>query len=172
LRSEKRRSVPEHPDVAASLNNLAQLYKAQGRYADAEPLFKRSLAISEKTLGPDHPNVAASLNNLAQLYKAQGRYAEAEPLYERSLAISEKALGPDNPKVAISLNDLAGLYDAQGRYDDALPIVRQMFERGFFSSDPAFLVLMGSQKAVLIDEAASFNDSYKVLQASSSSAVR
>src|SRR3989338_6000626 len=28
---------PEHPDVAASLNNLAGLYDAQGRYAQAEP---------------------------------------------------------------------------------------------------------------------------------------
>ena len=83
----------------------------------------------------------------------------------------EKALGPDHPDVATSLNNLAALYDAQGRYDDALPIVRQMIERGFFSSDPAFPVLMGSQKAGLIDGAESFNDSYKVLQASSSSAA-
>ena len=32
---------PEHPDVAASLNNLAGIYKAQGNYAQAEPLYKR-----------------------------------------------------------------------------------------------------------------------------------
>jgi tetratricopeptide (TPR) repeat protein len=49
---------PDHPDVAASLNNLAELYRAQGQYAQAEPLYKRSLAIVEKALGPDHPNVA------------------------------------------------------------------------------------------------------------------
>jgi hypothetical protein len=29
---------PDHPDVANSLNNMASLYHAQGRYADAEPL--------------------------------------------------------------------------------------------------------------------------------------
>ena len=105
------------------------------------------------------------------LYDDQGRYADAEPLYKRSLAIREKALGPDHPDVAHSLNNLAVLYDAQGRYADALPIVRQMIERGFFYSDPAFSVLMGSQKAGLIDGAESFTDSYKVLQASSSSAA-
>jgi tetratricopeptide (TPR) repeat protein len=38
------------------------------RYYEAEPLFKRSLAILEKALGPDHPDVASSLNNLALLY--------------------------------------------------------------------------------------------------------
>ena len=49
---------PDHPDVATSLNNLAELYRTQGQYAQAEPLYKRSLAISEKSLGPDHPDVA------------------------------------------------------------------------------------------------------------------
>ena len=53
------------------LNNLAELYQAQGQYAQAEPLFKRSLAIQEKALGPDHPDVATSLNNLAGLYDAK-----------------------------------------------------------------------------------------------------
>ena len=68
-------------------------YDNQGRYADAEPLYKRALAVREKTLGPDHPDVAQTLNNLALLYYNQGRYAEAEPLYKRALAIYEKALG-------------------------------------------------------------------------------
>ena len=26
-----------HPDVAASLNNLAELYRVQGKYTEAEP---------------------------------------------------------------------------------------------------------------------------------------
>ena len=56
---------PNHPDVATSLNNLAELYKTQGHYAKAEPLYKRALSIKEKALGPNHPNVATSLNNLA-----------------------------------------------------------------------------------------------------------
>ena len=170
-RSLEKALGPDHPDVAQSLNNLAALYVDQGRYADAEPLYKRALAIREKALGPDHPNVASSLNNLAQLYTTQGRYSEAEPLFKRSVSIFEKALGPDHPDVATPLNNLAGLYDVQGRYDDALPIVRQMIERDFFSTDPGFSVLMGSQNAGLIDARESFNDGYKVLQASSSSAA-
>ncbi len=47
--------------MATSLHHLAALYSAQGRYAEAEPLYQRSLAIREKTLGRDHPSVAASL---------------------------------------------------------------------------------------------------------------
>jgi tetratricopeptide (TPR) repeat protein len=84
-------------------SRLTNLYDDQGRYAEAELLYKRSLTIAEKTLGPDHPDVATSLNNLAALYRAQGRYAEAEPLSKRSLTIIEKALGPDHPDVAIKV---------------------------------------------------------------------
>ena len=41
----------QDPRYATSLNNLALLYRAQGRYGDAELLQKRDLAITEKALG-------------------------------------------------------------------------------------------------------------------------
>ena len=75
-------------DVAQSLNNLAELYSEQGRYAEAEPLYKRSLAIDEKALGPDHPDVASSLNNLAELYRRPG------PLRRRRAALQAVAGDP------------------------------------------------------------------------------
>jgi tetratricopeptide (TPR) repeat protein len=116
---------PEHPDVATSLNNLAELYHDQGQYGKAEPLHERALAIHEKALGPEHPDVATSLNNLAQLHKRRGQYARAEPLYERALVIYEKALGPEHPEVATSLNNLAGLYHDQGQYGKAEPLYQR-----------------------------------------------
>ena len=73
--------------MALSLNNLGGLYKDQGKFPHAEPLFKRALAISEKTLGPDHPNVATSLENLAQLYRDIGHENKAKPMEKRAAAI-------------------------------------------------------------------------------------
>jgi len=90
---------PTHPDVARDLNNLAELYRAQGKYADAEPLYQRALRIVEAALGPAHPHVVTSLNNLALLYSTQGKYAEAEPLYQRSFWTLHNSLGPDHPSV-------------------------------------------------------------------------
>ena len=115
----------DHPNVAASLNNLAFLYEAQGEYAQAEPLYQRALAIWEKALIPDDRNVATSLGNLARLYTAQGEYARAETLGKRALWISEKALGPDHPVVAMSLNNLAWLYTARGEYARAEPLCKR-----------------------------------------------
>ena len=116
---------PQDPRLATSLNHLAVLYDAQGKYPEAEPLHKRALAIREKALGPEHADVALSLNNLAELYYNQGRYAEVEPLHKRALTIREKALGPEHPDVALSLNNLAEVYRVQGKYDEAEPFYKR-----------------------------------------------
>jgi tetratricopeptide (TPR) repeat protein len=81
-------------NVAVLLNNLAALYGSEGRYSEAESLYKRSLAIREKALGADHPNVAGSLNNLAMLYRNQGRYSDALPIVQRTISqnISKKSV--------------------------------------------------------------------------------
>jgi CHAT domain-containing protein len=105
--------------VAATLNNLAGVYHAQGKYADAEGLYRRALTIREQALGASHPGVAQTLNNLAVVYQAQGKYADAEELYKRALAIREQALGASHPAVAQTLNNLAVVYQAQGKYADA-----------------------------------------------------
>ena len=107
--------------LAATLNNQAERYKEEGRYADAEPLYKQVLAIHENVHGPNHADVALALTDLAELYKEAGRYDDAEPLYKRALGTWQKALGPNHPDVAQALNNLAGLYTAQGRYADAEP---------------------------------------------------
>ncbi len=88
-------------DLPNNIDKQANLYYKQGRNAEAEPLYKRSLAIREKILGQEHPDVALSLYNLSYLFHNQGRYAEAERLYKRSLVIVEKAFGTDHPDVAV-----------------------------------------------------------------------
>jgi len=102
-----------------SFNNLAELYRRQGRAADAERYFTQALSVKESELGPDHPDVATSLNNLAQLYVAQGRDSEAAPLLERSLAIQEKALDAEHPVLGRTLTLLAEVYRHLGREEDA-----------------------------------------------------
>ena len=66
------------------------LYRAQGNYAEAAPLYRRSLAILEKALGPEHPNVAQSLENYAALLRETGRADEAAAMEARAKAIRAK----------------------------------------------------------------------------------
>ncbi len=102
---------PDHPSVATFLNNLAELYHLQSKYADAIPLQKHSLEIFETALGPGHPDVATSLNCLAILLVNKGKYTKVEPLYERTLKIRENTLGIDHHDVAVILENMAEFYE-------------------------------------------------------------
>jgi hypothetical protein len=70
--------------VANSLNNLAAFYVWKGQYAQAEPLYKRALAIEEKVLGPEHPRLALTLENIAEVCRETGRAQEAKALATRA----------------------------------------------------------------------------------------
>ncbi|WP_373526621.1 tetratricopeptide repeat protein, partial [Nostoc sp.] len=109
LAMTKRLFASDHPNVATSLNNLAFLYKSQGRYSDAEPLYIDALAMTKRLFADDHPDVATSLNNLAALYDRQGRYSDAEPLYTQALAMSDRILGVNHPTTATIQENLATL---------------------------------------------------------------
>src|SRR5262249_41129733 len=92
--------------LAATLNDLAELYKEEGRYADAEPLYKRALATWTKALGSEPPDAVQSLNNLADLYSAEGRHADAEPLYKRAPASTPERRGvPSVPRCVLSSSE-------------------------------------------------------------------
>lgn len=122
--------------MGLSVNNLAEFYRGQARYDEAERHFKRALAIREKALGPDHSDIAGSLNNLAILYFNQGRYDEAEPLYKRAIEIRENILRPNHPRLATPLNNLADLYTIKGRFDEAVPLFKRslaILEKAFGS---------------------------------------
>ena len=98
--------VPAAPRLVTTLHNLAEVYRTQGKYPEAEPLHKRALAIQHEALGPHHLDVAVSLNKLAFLYYTQGKYGAAEPLYLRMLPILERAVGPEHPRLAKTLNKI------------------------------------------------------------------
>jgi CHAT domain-containing protein/tetratricopeptide (TPR) repeat protein len=117
LELAKNQLGAEHPSTLNTMNNLAFLYKEQGRFKEAEPLFKQCLVVAEKIYGLDHPEVAGILNNLALLYRDEGRYAEAEPMMMRALKIRERTRGPWHLEVAMSLNSLAQLYGDLKRYE-------------------------------------------------------
>ena len=111
-----------HRDLATAMNNLGFLYKAQGKLAAAEPLYKDALAMKKRLFKGDHPDVATGLNNLASLYQAQGKLADAEPLLKDALAMDKRLHKGDHPDVARSLSNLASLYGAQGRLAAAEPL--------------------------------------------------
>jgi len=112
-------------DLAAALNNLAQIHADQGHDDQAEPLYKRAIALMEKGTGQGSVEIAPLLNNLAALYQRQSRFTEAEPLFKRALAVSEKSLSREHPDVGRALNNLATLYVKQEHFADAEPLFQR-----------------------------------------------
>ena len=111
-----------HPDVALGLNNLASLKHNQGKYADAEALYTRSLEIVNTAPNADVLEAALRLDNLAGLYGDMGDFAMAEKFSRLALEIREARLGLIHPEVAKNLNNLGTIYEAQGLFSKSEPL--------------------------------------------------
>ena len=123
----------EGKEISELMNNLALVYRAQGRYEEAIELFELALQSDLKSFGEGHPTVARTRNNLALVYDNQGRYEEAIKLYQLALQSDLKSFGKDHPYVAISRNNLAGVYKAQGRYEEAIELYELALQSGLKS---------------------------------------
>jgi tetratricopeptide (TPR) repeat protein len=104
-------NVPEEDNpapwrVAASLMNLAAVYRIQGQYTDALPLYQRALFLYERMLGPEHPQLVDVLlvcaDILRRLYPVRSRlpWSTANKLQARAWRIQENevsAIAPAPP---------------------------------------------------------------------------
>lgn len=76
----------EHREVGGSLYLLAELYRQDGLYDKAEPLYRRSLAILEKEPA-EGAALARSLKTFAAMLRHMKRKPEAAALEARAKAI-------------------------------------------------------------------------------------
>jgi serine/threonine-protein kinase len=116
---------PDHPEVAGATIAYAD-YVAQDstRYAEAEALYRRGLAIQRQVFGDRHMVFGHGMGNLAELLAKTGRYAEADSLLRGLLAMYEQIVGPEHEQVAATKEAIADLLAAQGRYDEAIALRR------------------------------------------------
>ncbi len=124
---EMRRELlgPDHPDVAESLHNYAEVLSWRGELDQAEPMFREAVAIRRRALGAGHSDVAASLKNLAVNLTWQDKNEEAEPYYRQALAIQRREFGDRHPDVAETMADLGGVVHDLGRLDEAEALHRE-----------------------------------------------
>jgi len=130
-------------DLAAALNDLADLLAGQGR-CDGETLalYRRALALFESAGGSDQPDVANVLNNLAAVYYEQADYGKSDALAGRAAAImdglfAQEGLVADTDADTLALcqriraralGQQCAARRAQGRYAQAEPPVLRALE--------------------------------------------
>ncbi len=132
---------PHHPATAIATANLALVYQDQGKYAEAERIFKQAAEITERGFGPDDPEVATCLERYAELLTKMERKAEAEEKRTRArairarydqqlrdkaiaeskqlLALKEQQFGPEHTEVASVAGSLGSLYQRYGQLAEA-----------------------------------------------------
>jgi hypothetical protein len=97
------------------------LLEDTNRLGEAEPLFRRALAIDEQSYGPDHPEVATDLTNLASLLQDTNRLGEAEPLYRRAVQILtefQRRTGHEHPNFRVARANYVALLEALRKTPD------------------------------------------------------
>ncbi len=107
------------PAAAHSLNNLALVQKAIGKYAEAEVSYKNSIAIYKSLGRSNHPEYTNPVNNMGELYRTMGRLQEAVYAFEEVIEMRKRLLGTDHPNYANAVNNLALVEFTLGMYPEA-----------------------------------------------------
>jgi eukaryotic-like serine/threonine-protein kinase len=145
---------PDHPDMVASIANLAVVYRDAGRNSESIPLLEEVVAKMKSAHGPDHLDTLTSITNLAVAYRDAGRFSDAIPLLKQSLKAKEAKLGPDAPQTLMGRNTLALAYRDAGRIAEALPFQKEtleLTERKLGRDQPTTLTAMNSLALIYQD---------------------
>ena len=118
LEADEALWIPRDPARAPTLWGLGELYLAQGRYAEAEPVLTEALTLEEQS--GDHPSLANGLNALASAHLARGSYRTAAALLDRARSLLKESGESARPAI-VNQGRLARL---EGRYADAEALFR------------------------------------------------
>jgi serine/threonine protein kinase/tetratricopeptide (TPR) repeat protein len=124
-------------DVAALLEDLAQVYSREQQWALAKQTYERALDVDRRILGDDHPRVAAHLHNLAVVAQNMGDLQRAEELYRDAIARLERAYGGEHPETAGARGNYGLLLQREGRLKEAEPLLRSAVNIAIKSNGPS-----------------------------------
>ena len=109
----------EHVETAGVLTETGILYRAAGRYEDAQRCLRRALRIHEREHGANSPQAVRDLHNLAGSHEEAGDIESAASLYERALELKDRIVGGDQEELAEMQFGVAGLYIDWGNHSRA-----------------------------------------------------
>ncbi len=122
--------------MGTALSHLAEVYRSNGRLADAEPMLLRALRHAEQAARMASTGAVALWRNreivalnLAVVYINRGRYAEAEPLCREALAALKSDPAATEEVRAVAEHNLAQVFVCRCQYAEAEDLIRQALDR-------------------------------------------
>jgi tetratricopeptide (TPR) repeat protein len=124
--STAQRLPEEDEQRMRAAENMADALNSQGKFTEAQTLYREMLEVLQRVLGPEHPETLNTAGNLANTLNAQGKYAEAETMYHEVLLIKRRVLGPEYPDTLATAGNLANALNNQGKHAEAETLYREV----------------------------------------------
>lgn len=120
LATNRKTHVEDGTKLLDALDNLATLYRIQGRTAAAKSLVTEGLAAKTARYGEHHPRVIHSLYHLAELDLIAANYGEAKHHLSRVVSLLDASPSPiDDRDGGALLHNIGELYRVSGQYPEA-----------------------------------------------------
>lgn len=103
----------------------------QKHFAEAETMFRDTLAARRRVLGEMNPETLYSINNLSILLSLEGKLDEAEKLEFEALEKEKKVLGPNHPEIGGLYMNLAGFEAQRKHHEKSMDYLREALNHGY-----------------------------------------
>jgi tetratricopeptide (TPR) repeat protein len=91
-----RRNGPKHVDTIITRNEVAESFRRQRLYSEAEKMHLETLGICQEEFSPHYPVTLAVMSNLAMIYYWQMKEEQAADLMYQVYLAEAEALGPSH----------------------------------------------------------------------------
>jgi tetratricopeptide (TPR) repeat protein len=108
-----------------ALRSLGFAYRNDRRFAKAEPLLVRLVALVMVTPGESNAQTRIDLLNLADIYGALGKYSDAEREFARLLDIQRRVSGPEVLNTIVTSSCIGWVKLQQKRHVEAEQTLRE-----------------------------------------------
>ncbi len=110
---------------ARDLSRLGAWFQAEGKQAEAIPLYEEAIArLRKDLLEADKEAIGGWLAALGDAYRHTNQTDKAEAAYIEALEWQQAIKGDTHPDVSVLRNNLASIYHAQGRVEQAEALYR------------------------------------------------
>lgn len=115
----------ESETYASLLAEQGFLLVIQGKYDEAEVVYREALARLRAVHGPRHPDIAATLRELGRLEYERGDYRASMLLVRESMDLYTEIYGRGHPRTLMAADNLARLHRTQGEVAEAVELLRE-----------------------------------------------
>lgn len=139
----------------AALGPLALALERQGKFSEAEGLFRQAYDGRRNLLGRKHEDTLESMSYLALALEKQGKYRASKKLLDAASQTYTTELGKYHPDTLSCSRNLALVLRQLGEYQAAEALLRQVVDRrqkGLSETHPNFLTTIGYLGLVLQDQ--------------------